>query len=92
MSTNESKRKFSAVELIQGKTYHVTADFVDYDGLPHRAGEIWRFIGHNFLPYDDGLTIYIERGGQNSVFRMQWRNEAQGEVVSNFSDYVEEVS
>jgi hypothetical protein len=68
MSSNPPKRKFSAFELIQGKTYLVIADFVDYDGLAHKVGENWSFVGHDFLPYDDGLTIYIVRDGKNSVF------------------------
>jgi len=91
MSPQESKQKFSAFELIQGRLYRVIADFTDYDGLPHKVGESWRFIGKDFLPYDDGLTLHIERAGQNSVFRMQCSPEFQGDIVSSFSDFVEEL-
>ena len=91
MSSNESKRKFTAVDLIEGKNYRVIADFIDYDGLPHTVGESWSFAGHDFLPYDDGLTLYIVQDGKNSVFRMQWRPETQGAIIGEFSDFVEEL-
>jgi hypothetical protein len=91
MSPQETKRKFSAFELIQGRVYQVITDFIDYDGLPHKVGESWRFIGKDFLPYDDGLTLYIERAGKNSALRMQCSSEFQGDIVSSFSDFVEEL-
>ncbi len=91
MSSNTAKRKFSAFELIQGKPYRVITDFVDYDGLHHKVGESWSFTGHDFLPYDDGLTIYIIRDGKNSALRMQSSPESQGAIVDAFSDFVEEL-
>ena len=91
MSSQGPKRKFSAVEMIEGKTYRVIADFKDYDGLSHNVGESWRFSSHDFLPYDDGLTLFIVRDGKNSVFRMQWSPESQGAIISQFSDFVEEL-
>jgi len=91
MTSPESKRKFTAVEMIDGKTYRVIAAFTDYDALSHNVGETWRFSGHNFLPYEDGLTLYIVRDGKKSVFRMQWRPEAQGDIINQFSNFVEEL-
>jgi hypothetical protein len=85
------KEKFTAVDLIPGKEYRVVAEFADYDGLPHSSGEQWHFVGKNFLPYDDGLTLYIERDGREVPFRLQWRREAQADVIDNFSDFVEEL-
>lgn len=91
MSTNEPKRSFNATKLTPGKTYRVITEFSDYDGRVHNIGESWRFIEHNFVPYEDGLTMSIERDGQKSVIRMQWRSEAQEAIIDNFSDYVEEI-
>ena len=91
MSANEPKRTFNATKLTPGKTYRVIAEFSDYDGRVHKIGESLRFIEHNFVPYEDGLTISIERDGQKSVIRMQWRPEAQEAIIDNFSDYVEEI-
>jgi hypothetical protein len=83
------QQRFAGSELIAGSSYRVVKEFVDYDGQPHSIGETWRFIAHSFLPYDDGLTLFVERDGRNHTFRLQWREETQGEIVSSFSDYVE---
>ncbi len=69
----------------------MVAAFVDYDGIPHPIGESWRFLAKNFLPYDDGLTLYVERDGREVPFRLQWRAETQGNIVDSFSDLVEEL-
>ena len=91
MTTDPSKRKFTAAELIPGKTYRVLREFVDYDGHSHEAGESWSFVSHSFLPYDDGLILYVKREGTNHVFRLQWRTESQGQIISDFSDFVREL-
>jgi hypothetical protein len=77
--------------MTPGKTYHVIAEFKDYDGRTHSIGETWSYTGHDFLPYDDGLTLHALREGTKSVIRMQWRNEAQGRIIDKFSDFVEEI-
>lgn len=85
------KRKFTAADLLPGQTYRVVAAFRDYDGIVHPVGEHWRFIGKNFLPYEDGLTLLVERNGQTMSLRLQWRDESQGRIIDDFSDYVEDV-
>jgi hypothetical protein len=85
------KRKFTATDLVPGQTYCVAIAFKDYDGVIHPVGESWRFMKKNFLPYDDGLTLFIERDGQEVSFRLQWRNESQGQIINSFSDFVVEI-
>lgn len=85
------KRKFTAVNLTPQQTYRVINEFKDYDGIIHPVGEHWRFVEKNLLPYEDGLSLFVEKDGQNVSFRLQWREDAQGEIIDNFSDYVEEV-
>jgi hypothetical protein len=85
------KRKFTAAELTPGKTYRVIVAFKDYDAITHSIGETWRFVEKNFLPYEDGLSLFVERNGQNISFRLQWREETQGQLIDNFSDFVEEI-
>lgn len=87
-----TKQKFAASEMTPGKTYRIIKAFTNFDGGVHNVGERWKFLGQNFLPYEDGLTLSIELDGKQRMFRMQWRDEAQGEVISNFSDYVEEIA
>jgi uncharacterized protein DUF3601 len=84
MSTQRPKRKFTAADLTPGRKYRVVAAFVDYDGIPHPIGESWRFLAKNFLPYDDGLTLYVERDGKEVPFRLQWRAETQGNIRRQF--------
>ena len=84
-------RKFTASDLISGHTYRVIEPFKDYDGIIHSVGESWRFVGKEFLPYEDGLSLNVENNGQNMTLRLQWRAETQGERIDNFSDFVEEV-
>ncbi len=67
MST--SKRKFTASELLPGQTYRVIAPFKDYDGIVHPIGESWRFVKKSFLPYEDGLSLFVEKDGQNLMVR-----------------------
>lgn len=57
----------------------------------HSVGESWRFLEKNFLPYDDGLSLFVEKDGQRTQFRFQWREESQAEIIDHFSDYVEEI-
>jgi hypothetical protein len=83
-----AERKFTAVDMVIGKGYRVVKPFTDFDGAIHDSGERWIFTGKNFLPYDDGLTVYVKRDDRDHTFRMQWRDDAQGDVISNFSDYV----
>ena len=89
MSSQIPKRKFTAADLTPGKEYRLVAPFGDYDGIPHPIGESWRFLAKNFLPYEDGLTLYVERDGRKEQLRLQWREETQGHVIDCFSDFVE---
>jgi hypothetical protein len=91
MPASGSHRTFSAVEMTPGKTYRVIAEFQDYDGRTHSIGETWTYTRHDFLPYEDGLTLYTLREGTTSVIRLQWRDETQGHLVDNFSEFVEEI-
>jgi hypothetical protein len=86
-----SKRKFTAIDLVPQQIHLVVKEFKDFDGAIHPVGESWRFLEKSFLPYDDGLSLFVERDGQRVQFRFQWREEGQAEIIDNFSDYVEEV-
>lgn len=85
------KRKFTAADLVPGQTYQVIKTFADYDGTVHSVDESWRFVKKSFLPYEDGLSLFVERNEQKMSFRLQWRTESQGEIIDNFSDFVTEV-
>jgi hypothetical protein len=79
----------TAANLIPGVTYRVIAPFTDYDGNIHPAGETWKFISKNFMPFDDGLTLFIEQNGQPGSIRLQWQEAAQAHIIEQFARYVE---
>ena len=91
MRSHIPKRKFTAADLVPGISYRVVSAFQDFDGTIHGAGECWRFVRRNFLPYDDGLSLFVEKDGREVQIRLQWRPEAQGKVIEAFSDLVEAV-
>jgi hypothetical protein len=70
-------------------TYMVVRAFRDFDGGEHSVGETWSFIGSSFLPYDDGLSLFVEIEGDRRQVRMQWREGAQGEIVDNLEHYLQ---
>jgi hypothetical protein len=84
-------KKFTAADLIPGQTYRVVKTFMDFDHITHSVGETWRFVEKNFLPYDDGLSLFVERNGQRIQYRLQWQEDAQGQIIDDFSDFVEAV-
>jgi hypothetical protein len=47
-----------------GCRFVVAEAFTDYDGDVHPAGESWTFLTHNFLPYDDGLSLIVSLDDQ----------------------------
>ncbi|MEO6003504.1 MAG: DUF3601 domain-containing protein [Opitutus sp.] len=80
---------FTATDLIPDRTYRVIAAFQDYDGRSHEVGETFRFLSKNFVPYDDGLSLYVDYAGRTHQIRLQWRPDAQGKVIDEFSQHVE---
>lgn len=75
--------------LEAGRRYRVVRAFTDFDGALHDVGESWIFLRSNFLPYDDGLSLFVSPDGKaEHQIRMQWRDDEQGPVIDHFSDYV----
>lgn len=73
-----------------GARYRVVAPFDDFDQMPHEAGESWTYLGYAYLPYDDGLSLFVSLdGAQEWHIRMQRRPEEQGEIVDRLDRYVQ---
>lgn len=79
----------NSLHLISGQDYFVIKPFTDYDGIVHGVREIWTYQGTNFLPYDDGLTLHVLQDNKAVVYRLQWRKEAQADIIENFKEFVE---
>ena len=84
------RRSFTASDLIEGHEYRIVREFSDFDGIVHRADERWIFRSKSFLPYDDGLSLFVELDGRELQIRLQWRPEAQLDIIERFHEYAEE--
>ena len=71
-----------------GGLYRVAAPFTDFDGERHEPGETWLFRGHSFLPYDDGLSLFVLLDGRERQIRLRWLPDDQAEIIDNLRDYV----
>lgn len=57
--------------------------------MDHPAGETWFFLGHSFLPYDDGLSLFISLDGEREWrIRLQWRDDQQGRLINGLEDHI----
>jgi hypothetical protein len=77
--------------LIPGARFEVVRDFTDYDGEAHLAGESWTFLGHSFLPHDDGLSLFVSLDGEREWrIRLQWHDDQQGAIIEALDAYIRE--
>jgi hypothetical protein len=75
--------------LLPGRRYRVSQAFFDYEGEEHPVGEEWTYLGHNFLPYEDGLSLFVSLDGEQAWhIRMQWTEEAQGAILDDLENYI----
>lgn len=79
--------------LVPGHLYEVARDFIDYDGAFHKSGERWTYLDHTFLPYDDGLSLFVSLDVDNEWhIRLQWRPGQQSSVIDGLDGYIREVT
>ncbi len=77
--------------LLAGRKYIVVKQFQDYDKGVHPVGETWKFLGSSFLPYEDGLSLFVSLDDVHEwQIRMQWIPEEQGAIIDALEDYVKE--
>lgn len=74
--------------LIRGRQYAVIRTFRDHDHDEHPIGEVWTFLGATYLPYEDGLSFFVRCEDQDFQIRLKWRDDGQGDMISNLSSYV----
>ncbi len=75
--------------LEEGRRYRVVREFEDFDRDHHFPGEQWIFLGATFLPYDDGLSLFVSLDGVREwQIRMRWQPDEQGGVLDSLASYV----
>ena len=74
--------------LEAGERYRVARPFLDYDGCHYPAGDVVEFIGASFLPYDDGLSLFVIHRGREEQIRLQLRPEEQQDMVEGLQCYL----
>lgn len=76
--------------LLAGKRYTVVREFLDYDQDVHAVGETWRYLGYNFVPYHDGLSLFVSTDDrQEWQIRLQWVKEEQAAIISALETYIQ---
>lgn len=72
--------------------YRVVREFAGFDGDRHPVGEAWQFRGYSFVPYEDGLSLFVSLDAtQEWQLRMQSRAEAQGQILDHLAEYFQEI-
>ena len=75
--------------LVPGRRYHVVRSFADHDGIAHEPGESWTFRRATFLPYEDGLSLFVDApGSPPRQIRLRHRPEAEGAIIDALDLYV----
>ena len=85
---NAAKGATSNSRLIPGTRYRVAKPFADYDGGVHEAGETWTFLGDNFVPYHDGMSLFVSLDGEREwQIRLEWTDQGQGEILDSVDSW-----
>jgi len=80
------EKKFK--HLIPGKRDSIIETFGDNDGKIHPPGGIYTLTGSGFLSYGDGLTLRFRQTSEPEAMCLQWREEAQMEIIKSLEDYL----
>lgn len=79
--------------LVPGRRYRVVRGFLDFDGVEHAVGEEWVFLGSNYSPHDDGLSLFVSLDGEQEWhIRLRNTDEAQGPLLADLAATVVEIA
>lgn len=87
-NTSQDNWKF----LTRGKIYTVLREFHDFDKVLHPVGESWTFAGSSFLPYENGLSLFVQNNKGEWHIRMQLEKDEQKEVNDHLEKYIQPLS
>jgi hypothetical protein len=79
--------------LRSGARYEVVREFVDHGRDLHPVGEQWRYRGYSFLPYHDGLSLFVSLDDvRDWQIRLQWIPEEQADIVARLEQHIREIA
>jgi hypothetical protein len=70
----------------------VIKEFTDYDGIVHPRGETWTFETTNFVPYESGLTLHVNKDGKPVVYRLLWVTGGHDYIIEHPPEFIESCS
>ncbi|GAA0207702.1 hypothetical protein QOZ96_003077 [Brevundimonas nasdae] len=75
--------------LNPGSAYVISQEFTDYDESLHPTGEEWTYLTYNFVPYDDGLSLFVTISGEDEWhIRLQQREDEQGPIIDRLDAHI----
>ncbi|MEZ9525689.1 DUF3601 domain-containing protein, partial [Enterovibrio norvegicus] len=74
-----------------GCSYRVLNGFSDYRRMRYKKGDELTFIGSNFVPYEDGLSLFFSFKGNERQIMLCVREGFQINIAHNLSSYFERV-
>jgi len=81
MDRGNLENKYKHLEA--GKTYIINKTFFDFDNVQYKEGEKIVFIGSNFVPYEDGLSLFVVYRNEERQIRLQIRPEEQQVIAQS---------
>jgi hypothetical protein len=76
--------------LVPGRRYTVVRAFADFDGDQHPVGETWTYLTQSFIPYHDGLSLFVSLDGtQEWQIPFQVIREEQAGIVNQLESYIQ---
>ena len=76
--------------LQPGQRYAVVRDLTDFDGHVHPVGETWTYLTQSFIPYHDGLSLFVSLDGTREwQIPLQLIREEQAGIASQLASYIQ---
>ncbi|HGS4754464.1 TPA: DUF3601 domain-containing protein [Vibrio cholerae] len=73
--------------LKAGQCYKVVRSFKDYRNINYERGDVMRFLGSNFVPYESGLSLFFDKNGSERQIMLCVRPEFQMEIAHHLDSY-----
>ncbi|WP_064669307.1 DUF3601 domain-containing protein [Vibrio nigripulchritudo] len=70
--------------------YRIIKQFKDYCGITYEIGTKLKFIGSNFVPYENGLSLFFDNNGVEQQIMLCVSSEFQQSIAHNLEEYFSE--